>query len=155
MSSECSPASLEAVVEKMVALHQKGISEHLQGEGGRKKGQEFDCQNYFKVLTHISVRDGYTLDYFCHHQRGWGSEPYLYVRRTDEKPFETFGQWTHWEKQQNPLAACLLEENTVESALMLLTVRTSTRTDMLVPYLVADGTSQGFFELVLFRLLAG
>src|SRR5215207_5299590 len=30
---------------------------------GRKQGDEFDVNQYFDILTHVSMREGYALDY--------------------------------------------------------------------------------------------
>jgi hypothetical protein len=53
---------------------------------GVKSGDAFDANDYFKVLTHISMQDGYSLDY-VYRADGLGSFPYLYARPDDQPPY--------------------------------------------------------------------
>lgn len=155
MTSDCLPDRFATIVDRFAALHPHDIPEHLQEKDCQRNGQEFDPQSYFSVLTHISMREGYTLDYLYHHRDGWGSEPFLYVRRTGAQPFRTFQEWVQWEQQEDEESARLMANGTVESAIMLDAVRTATRNRMLLPYLTADGTPDSFFELVVLLRLAG
>lgn len=53
---------------------------------GRKQGDEFDANQYFNVLTHISMREGYTLDY-VYHNDSLGGFPLLYARPEAQTPY--------------------------------------------------------------------
>jgi hypothetical protein len=53
---------------------------------GKKQGNEFDVSQYFNVLTHISMQDGYTLDY-VYQNDGLGGYPLLYARPVDQVPY--------------------------------------------------------------------
>ena len=55
-------------------------------ESGVKQGGEFDPNEYFKVLSHISMRDGYVLDYI-YPVDFLGSFPLLYPRHVDQPPY--------------------------------------------------------------------
>ena len=46
----------------------------------------FDVNDYFSVLTHLSMQPGYTLDYI-YHSSGSGAAPFLYARKTDSQPY--------------------------------------------------------------------
>jgi hypothetical protein len=53
---------------------------------GKKQGDEFDVNRYFNVLTHISMQEGYTLDY-VYQNDDLGGYPVLYARPVDQVPF--------------------------------------------------------------------
>jgi hypothetical protein len=53
---------------------------------GVKQGGEFDPNDYFKALNHISMRDGYALDY-VYPVDFLGSFPLLYPRPVDQEPY--------------------------------------------------------------------
>jgi hypothetical protein len=53
---------------------------------GKKQGNEFDVSQYFNVLTHISMQDGYTLDY-VYQNDSLGGYPLLYARPMDQVPY--------------------------------------------------------------------
>ena len=55
-------------------------------ESGVKQGGEFDPNDYFKALTHLSMRDGYALDY-VYPIDFLGSFPMLYPRPVDQPPY--------------------------------------------------------------------
>lgn len=61
------------------------IPQHLF-ETGIKQGDEFDVNQYFDVLTHISMREGYTLDY-VYQTDSLGAFPMLFARPTDQAPY--------------------------------------------------------------------
>jgi hypothetical protein len=61
------------------------IPEHLSNTG-IKWGDEFDVNQYFNVLTHISMQDGYTLDY-VYQNDSLGGFPMLYARPVDQVPY--------------------------------------------------------------------
>jgi hypothetical protein len=51
-----------------------------------KKGGEFDVMQYFSVLDHLSLVQGYMLDYVYHFD-GMGGSPILYVRPATQPPY--------------------------------------------------------------------
>ena len=55
-------------------------------ETGIKQGDEFDANNYFNVLTNISMQSGYLLDY-VYPIPDLGGSPILYARPADEPPY--------------------------------------------------------------------
>ena len=61
------------------------IPQHLL-DTGTKQGSEFDANEYFTVLTHISMREGYALDY-VYLSDGLGGSPVLYARRADQAAY--------------------------------------------------------------------
>jgi len=61
------------------------IPDHLL-ETGIKQGDEFDANQYFDVLTHVSMQEGYVLDY-VYQTDSLGAFPLLYARPVDQAPY--------------------------------------------------------------------
>jgi hypothetical protein len=113
------------VAARISALHERQIPKHLMQEDGQRIGQEFDPNAYFTVLAHLSMKDGYTLDYF-YQIDSFAGEPYLYARHSGDEPFKTYREYESWEK-----------------------------TYSLISFIITDGTPDSFFELAVFLRLAG
>lgn len=73
------------IVSAMAGLQAGGIPEHLSTTG-IKRGDELDVNQYFDVLTHISMQDGYALDY-VYQNDSLGGYPLLYPRSVDQEPY--------------------------------------------------------------------
>ena len=101
-----------------------GIPEHLL-ETGIKQGDEFDANEYFDALTHISMRKGYTLDY-VYQTDSLGAFPILYARSTDQPPYTS------------------MED--IPADIELPDFR---------EYLEVEGVEQGYFEYVVMEIMAG
>jgi hypothetical protein len=55
-------------------------------ETGIKQGDEFDVNSYFNALTHISMEEGYTLDY-VYQVDSLGAYPILYAHSVDQPAY--------------------------------------------------------------------
>jgi hypothetical protein len=73
-------------VVKAVRNIQPGGAPQALLETGVKQGGEFDVNEYFNVLTHISMQDGYSLDY-VYQVDGLGAYPILYARPADQPAY--------------------------------------------------------------------
>ena len=73
------------IVSAMATLQAGEIPEHLSNTG-IKQGDELDVNQYFDVLTHISMKDGYALDY-VYQNDDLGGYPLLYPRPVDQVPY--------------------------------------------------------------------
>ena len=73
------------IVTAIGNLQSASIPEHLSTTG-RKQGDEFDVNQYFDVLTHIFMREGYSLDY-VYQNDSLGGFPLLFARPTDLAPY--------------------------------------------------------------------
>jgi hypothetical protein len=73
------------IVGGVIAIQPSDIPEHLM-DTGIKQGGEFDVNDYFDVLTHLSMQDGYALDYI-YPVDFLGAFPYLYTRPSDQSPY--------------------------------------------------------------------
>ena len=117
-------ASCSEVVAGMGNLQAIGAPDYLL-ETGRKQGGEFDVNEYFNVLTHVSMQQGYVLDY-VYPIADLGASPILYVRPTDQAPYASMEE---------------IPENT--------------QLPDFHDYLEVQDVEQGYFEYVVMDLLAG
>jgi len=116
--------SCQETVAEMEALNQGlRIPDHLRQEDAVKTGEEFDVNEYFTVLTHLSPEPGYVLDY-VYRQDLLGSRPVIYARREEESPYETYVQL--YKAVDDPFGEYL-------------------------EHIQVDDTAQGFFEWVVLR----
>ena len=67
------------------SLQSREIPEHLLITG-KKQGNEFDVSRYFDVLTHISMQEGYVLDY-VYQNDDLDGYPLLYARPVNQAPY--------------------------------------------------------------------
>lgn len=62
--------------------------DHFYIEGGIAPGEDdFDPNEYFHILTHLSMEPGYVLDYIYSYSDNWGGSPRIYTRKIEEQPF--------------------------------------------------------------------
>ena len=73
------------IVRAVAEMQSVDVPQSLM-DTGVKQGGEFDPNDYFKALTHISMRDGYALDY-VYPIDFLGSFPMLYPRPVDQPPY--------------------------------------------------------------------
>src|SRR5687768_18343907 len=78
-------ADCAQLVLAMSALQAGEIPAHLYNTG-IKGGDEFNVNQYFDVLTHISMQDGYILDY-VYQNDSLGGFPLVYAHPVDQAPF--------------------------------------------------------------------
>jgi hypothetical protein len=78
-------ADCTQIVRAVAEMQSVDVPQSLM-DTGKKQGGEFDPNDYFKVLTHISMRDGYALDY-VYPVDFLGSFPLLYPRPIDQPPY--------------------------------------------------------------------
>jgi hypothetical protein len=78
--SDCS-----RIVSEVRALQPGTIPAHLLLTG-KKRGDEFDVNQYFEPLSHIAPREGYVLDY-VYQDDGLTGYPWLYARPVDQVPY--------------------------------------------------------------------
>ncbi len=124
------------VVAAMTALHKQANAErpkNLEGKNGERNEAEFDVARYFQVLKHLSPPGGWVLDYAYPYGEANG-RPHLYLRKSSDPRFKTMGEYTN---AVGDFRAQADAEKEVPELLKL------------------DGTPESFFELVVFRELAG
>jgi len=92
--------------------------EILEAEGDR-----FDVNDYFSVLTHLKIEDGYTLDYVYFAPGGGDGAPYVYAIPTNVPKFANYSEY---------------EEAGVDNYLN---------------HILVDGTAEGFYELAVLSVM--
>jgi len=114
-----------SVVSKLVGFFPDNIPERLMQKKPARTEGDFDPNSYFTVLTHLGMKPDYTLDYVYHYTEGFGGNPNLYARPIDSKRLDIFIEYRDWEEKND-----------------------------LLSFLVADGTPDSFFQLVVFQRIA-
>jgi hypothetical protein len=125
-----------AVVAAMVNLHVDAnakFPEHFATDDPSRLGTEFDPNTYFKVLGHLSMDDGFVLDYVYDYEGGNGF-PLLYARSASAGRYSTCKEYERalggtdavWEAEEAYLE-----------------------------HLRTDGSPEGFFELAVLHELGG
>ncbi len=123
-------AAWQAVVDDFARLNgSQDLPAHLMQENPEKTGGEFDVNEYFSVLDHLSMEPGYVLDYVYVYD-GMGGYPILYARPEDQPPYTTHTEY-----------AAALEAGDVEQGYL--------------SHIQVDGTEEGFFQFVLLRVMGG
>jgi hypothetical protein len=116
-------SACSAIVSEVNHLQAGAFPEYLWTTG-KKRGDELDVNQYFNVLTHISMRQGYLLDY-VYQIDGLGGYPLLYAHPVDQAPYA--------------LAADLSED---------------TEWPDFQEYLEVEDIEQGYFEYVVMDIMA-
>ena len=73
------------IVNAVSGIQSVDMPQHLI-DTGIKRGDEFDANGYFTVLNHISMQDGYLLDY-VYISESLGGSPLLYARPESQAPY--------------------------------------------------------------------
>jgi len=107
------------VVDGINELHNQEIPDHLKKKNAKRMGNEFDPNDYFLVLKHLSMEEGYKLDYFYYYDRLLDGCPCLYARKENEVPIETYSQYEGWLKD-NYLKGHIIPDDTLESCFELV-----------------------------------
>jgi hypothetical protein len=116
-------SACSTIVLQISRLQSGSIPEYLWTTG-KKRGDEFDVNQYFNALTHISMREGYVLDY-VYQIDSLGGYPLLYARPVDQIPFDA----------------------TVD-------IPEETEWTNIEAYLDLEDTEQGYFEYVVLDIMA-
>ncbi len=102
--------------------------EHFQQGEEQRRGNEFDPSEYFRVLTHMVPPQGFVLEYiYCH---GMDGRPVFY-----------------WKDRSSSLLESCEQYSTV--------VGEDGRLDKIAERIELDGTLESFYELFVFKALAG
>jgi len=116
--SECT-----GIVSLVENIQPGEIPDHLL-ETGRKQGSEFDANQYFDVLTHVSMQEGYSLDY-VYQTDFLGAFPMLYAHPLDQAPYVSLDD-----------------------------IPQNTDLPNFREYLIVEDVEQGYFEFVVMDIMA-
>jgi hypothetical protein len=116
---------LQDTVDAMAAV-KSGLRtpEHLLVENAQRDGSEFDPNLYFTALKHLSMAPGYVLDYVYHYD-GMGGRPVLYARPEGLALYRTYEEYA---------ASSLVDDSYLNAV-------------------IADGTPESYFELVMLSIM--
>jgi hypothetical protein len=114
-----------ADVVSAVRTVQPGSAPQALLETGVKQGGEFDANEYFNVLPHISMQDGYSLDY-VYQVDSLGAFPILFALPDDQAPYASMND-----------------------------IPANTDLPEYADHLDIEDVEQGYFEMVVLRIMAG
>ena len=132
-----------SVVAQFLKLQPKGVPEHLLDGDTIRMEDDFDPNAYFTALKHLSMKPGYVLDFVYDSLRDFVGEeeltfikekrlppfdgcPLLYARTVNGEPLKSAAEHKEWQKNND-----------------------------LYSFLIVDDSADGFFQLFVFRELAG
>jgi hypothetical protein len=121
------PSYSQSTVEAVAALRDRGYPslDFLRGlVDGTEEG--FDANEYFAVLSHLSIQDGYTLGYLYYLEEDFGGHPVLHARPSQ---YATLAEYIEAEQPDLPSDHSYLD------------------------HIRIDGTAEGFFEFVVLRII--
>ncbi len=86
-----------------------GLPDHFLQGNPTKTSEDFDVNSLLSALDHLTVTQGYTLD-FVYFADGLGGKPVIYSRAIDETPYATYSEFieaaggaSYWEQSYGPL----------------------------------------------------
>jgi len=127
-------AERQETVNGLVALYAElEFPEHFRQENPAKTGTEFDVQDYFTVLDHLSLEPGQVLDYVYYFDE-MGGEPILYVRPAEQPSYETYADYV--DAGGEPFGVGEWRYRYLDQ-------------------IRVDGTEEGFFQFILLRVMGG
>jgi len=134
-TSQSDSQQLQQTVDSLSSLQNKqGFPDHLNSlftEEPVKREGDFDVNEYFNVLTHISMESGYVLDWvYC--ANGMGGVPVLYSRKVEQSPYLKYSDF------EQAVFAGILEDDYLK---------------MLSERIRVDGTAEGYFEFFLLAIM--
>ena len=84
----------QRTVNRLVELQdQLEIPDPLLETGAVKSKDDFNPNEYFSILTHLTMEAGYELDYVYQYEL-MGGRPMVYARKDEKKPFRTAEDYT-------------------------------------------------------------
>ncbi len=148
-------------IEAIEKLHQDACEhfpDHLRQKNPARhfSEDEFDVNEYFSVLKHISLPDDLVLDYA--YMNDANGRPYLYVRRKEDEPFKTYGEYRSflgWDQIEDMKKSDPNNINNTREKVAALRKQAGRRKWEYLESIMTDDTEEGFLELAFFRVLAG
>ena len=104
-----------------------------------RQDSDFDVNQYFSVLTHLSMAPGYTLDYFID-SNGLGGRPAIYARKSTDAPFKNDADYSKSIDAQKASLGAYTPLNHDSDYLAQVHI---------------DGSHEGYFQYAAMALLAG
>lgn len=129
-------ASAAETVAALAAIPIGPTPDHfLNGQTTRLEG-DFDVNSYFTALKHLSVEEGWILDY-VYEATDIGGHPILYARPDGQPAYDSFDAWEAASREGEPANMSL------------------NHSEDYLDHIKTDDTPEGYFELALFQRTAG
>lgn len=135
----------QAIINAVKAIQPAKAPDHLATHDGQRTSDDFDISEYFTVLTNISVKEGYTLDYVYHFD-GSAGYPVFYIRELSQEPYpddddlyDDIGLTSAYQNHDEEL------QQSIESGETLNWQKS----------IVVNDTEQGFFEYLILKIIGG
>jgi hypothetical protein len=141
-SAAAEPSWYQKVSTNLKAMQPTDAPDHLWPIDGARNGTEFDVNRLFTVLTHLSMQEGYVLDY-VYLSDGTAGGPILYIRAADTAPFKSYAEYQE-ATQQNP--------KTKNDNSLIWFVK-DTESSSFGNKISVDGTKEGYFEYAMLQLV--
>jgi hypothetical protein len=126
------PSYCQEIVNNITVLNEGlDLPEHLMEDDAIKTDQDFDVNEYFRVLDRLSIEPGYVLDY-VYYNDGIGGEPVLYARKANQPAYRDYNEISAERKIDSPSAE-----------------------DEYLRHIKVDGTPEGFFQLYVLQIMGG
>lgn len=85
--AETSDLGCDAATSAITQMHGNlTFPPYFSQRNATKRGGEFDANRIFEALSHLTMKNGFTLDY-VYHQDGMGGYPLLYARAIGQRPY--------------------------------------------------------------------
>ncbi len=130
------PSAFQQTVDELRALQPRQTPFDAMTSNITRNEMDFDINQYFTVLRHLSMEPGYVLDY-VYYNDGDAGLPVIYTRRVEEKPFSTWNDYYAATRQGGAINWIVTQDKVPGDR---------TRT---------DGTAEGYFEWVLLQISGG
>ena len=133
------------IINAVKAIQPAKAPDHLATHDGQRTSDDFDISEYFTILTNISVKEGYTLDYVYHFD-GSAGYPVFYIRELSQEPYpddddlyNDIGLTSAYQNHDEEL------QQSIESGETLNWQKS----------IVVNDTEQGFFEYLILKIIGG
>jgi hypothetical protein len=130
------PENAQVTVNAVSNLNIAPLPEHLMAPEPARRGDEFDVSEYFSVLDHLSVRDGYIVNWIYRWDT-MGGAPCLYSRPVSEPPYRIYADY------RDAFGDIASEQDSERFWYGYL------------DQVESDGTPEGFFQFVVLRIMGG
>jgi hypothetical protein len=134
-----SAEAMQKIIDDFRAMQPKEVTKNIE-EGNPPGKEDFNINDYFNVLTHLSMEPGYVLDYIGLYDIGFGGRPIIYVRKKIDNPFSSFKAF---ESALNP-------KNITDNIFSFVSVVMGGN-DLSDCKIRIDGSKEGFFEYIVLQ----
>lgn len=130
----------QAKIDALRALRPTEIPDHFADSDSKQPG-DFDVNSFFSIFQHVKMEPGYTLDYYYWGQKYDDGRPFIYARKSEDRPLTT-------NEGENILDGRDWEN--IDDFVALAEGENSNTTDNKIRI---DGTADGYVEYVILQIM--